>query len=107
MEQFHRTLFVRSNPDQDKQSTELRNAGGFAERNAGAEIAETRMYIGSPTRARTWDLRINSPSLYRLSYRGISLLFYFFRSVRVNRCKRRARCRESIPVSLDVWRGKL
>ena len=26
---------------------------------------------GSPTRARTWDLRINSPSLYRLSYRGI------------------------------------
>ena len=40
--QFHRT-FVRSNPDQDKQSTELRNAGGFAERNAGAEIAETRM----------------------------------------------------------------
>src|SRR6266566_4011485 len=26
--------------------------------------------IGSPTRARTWDLRINSPSLYRLSYRG-------------------------------------
>ena len=41
--QFHRTLFVRPNPDQDKQSTELRNAGGFAERNAGAEIAETRM----------------------------------------------------------------
>jgi hypothetical protein len=27
--------------------------------------------IGSPTRARTWDLRINSPSLYQLSYRGI------------------------------------
>ena len=26
--------------------------------------------IGSSTRARTWDLRINSPSLYRLSYRG-------------------------------------
>lgn len=26
--------------------------------------------FGSPTRARTWDLRINSPSLYRLSYRG-------------------------------------
>ena len=32
--QFHRTLLVRSNPDQDKQSTELRNTGGFAERNA-------------------------------------------------------------------------
>ena len=28
-------------------------------------------YSGSPTRARTWDLRINSPSLYQLSYRGI------------------------------------
>ena len=41
--QSHRTLFVRPNPDQDKQSAELRNAGGFAERNAGAEIAETRM----------------------------------------------------------------
>ncbi len=27
----------------DKQSTELRNGGGFAERNAGAEIAETRI----------------------------------------------------------------
>ena len=26
--------------------------------------------VGSPTRARTWDLRINSPSLYQLSYRG-------------------------------------
>src|SRR6266581_5691215 len=26
---------------------------------------------GSPTRARTWDLRINSPSLYQLSYRGL------------------------------------
>src|SRR5436190_14910621 len=25
------------------------------------------MQIGSPTRARTWDLRINSPSLYQLS----------------------------------------
>jgi hypothetical protein len=41
--QFHRTLFVRSNPDQDKQSTELRNAGGFAERNETAKIAETPM----------------------------------------------------------------
>src|SRR5512134_4052562 len=39
---------------------------------------------GSPTRARTWDLRINSPSLYQLSYRGTSRLFYFFRNVRVN-----------------------
>ena len=27
--------------------------------------------FGSPTWARTRDLRINSPALYRLSYRGI------------------------------------
>ena len=32
-------------------------------------IAEIEI-CGSPTRARTWDLRINSPSLYQLSYRG-------------------------------------
>src|SRR5574338_1124891 len=30
--------------------------------------------LGSPTWARTRDLRINSPSLYRLSYRGINEL---------------------------------
>ena len=29
--------------------------------------------FGSSTRARTWDLRINSPALYQLSYRGIEL----------------------------------
>ncbi len=28
--------------------------------------------VGSPSRARTCDLRINSPSLYRLSYQGIA-----------------------------------
>lgn len=28
------------------------------------------IYSGSPTWARTRDLRINSPALYRLSYRG-------------------------------------
>ncbi len=28
--------------------------------------------FGSPTWARTRDLRINSPALYRLSYRGIA-----------------------------------
>jgi hypothetical protein len=28
------------------------------------------LVVGSPTWARTRDLRINSPSLYRLSYRG-------------------------------------
>ena len=29
--------------------------------------------VGSPSRARTYDLRINSPSLYQLSYRGIGV----------------------------------
>lgn len=29
-----------------------------------------RLNAGSPTWARTRDLRINSPALYRLSYRG-------------------------------------
>ena len=29
--------------------------------------------IGSPTWVRTRDLRINSPSLYRLSYRGMEI----------------------------------
>jgi hypothetical protein len=33
---------------------------------------------GSPTWARTRDLRINSPSLYQLSYRGTSPPFYVF-----------------------------
>src|SRR2546423_15616453 len=39
---------------------------------AGA-IAANQCGFGSPTRARTWDLRINSPSLYQLSYRGTAL----------------------------------
>ena len=30
--------------------------------------------FGSPTWARTRDLRINSPSLYRLSYRGMGCI---------------------------------
>jgi hypothetical protein len=51
---------------------------------AKGRSAETRMDIGSPTRARTWDLRINSPSLYQLSYRGTSLPLYFFGGFRVN-----------------------
>ena len=36
-----------------------------------ARIAAGLQKSGSPTRARTWDLRINSPSLYQLSYQGI------------------------------------
>jgi len=30
-------------------------------------------YYGSPTWTRTRDLRINSPSLYQLSYQGIEI----------------------------------
>ena len=30
----------------------------------------TALFVGSPTWARTRDLRINSPSLYQLSYQG-------------------------------------
>ena len=45
---------------------ELQN--GLSHRAAIAH--QSIVFIGSPTRARTWDLRINSPSLYRLSYRG-------------------------------------
>ena len=32
---------------------------------AQSQSAETRVDIGSPTRARTWDLRLNSPSIPR------------------------------------------
>ena len=35
-------------------------------------------FFGSPTRARTWDLRINSPSLYQLSYQGIANYYSVF-----------------------------
>ena len=43
------------------------------------------MLGGSPSWARTNDLRINSPSLYRLSYRGSeSPLFYPFSTPRSN-----------------------
>ena len=38
-------------------------------------IAEAKIF-GSSTWARTRDLRINSPALYRLSYRGTSLTLY-------------------------------
>src|SRR3982751_855251 len=34
------------------------------------DTARPLIYDGSPTWARTRDLRINSPALYRLSYRG-------------------------------------
>ena len=37
-------------------------------------LPQSLLFIGSPTWARTRDLRINSPALYQLSYRGIFLL---------------------------------
>ena len=40
--------------------------------------------IGSPTWARTRDLRINSPSLYQLSYRGTAFHFTVFAVIRSN-----------------------
>ena len=40
-------------------------------RSKTARIAAGRLNTGSPSWARTSDLRINSPSLYRLSYRGM------------------------------------
>jgi hypothetical protein len=44
---------------------------GNPEQEKGAEYQCPFLYLnGSPTRVRTSDLRINSPSLYQLSYRG-------------------------------------
>jgi hypothetical protein len=39
---------------------------------------------GSPTWTRTRDLRINSPSLYQLSYQGIEAELYLLVSVSQN-----------------------
>jgi predicted AAA+ superfamily ATPase len=44
-----------------------------------ARIAAGLADSGSPTWTRTRDLRINSPSLYRLSYRGIERPRYYWR----------------------------
>ena len=39
-------------------------------RKRGCNDLQPLVFLGSPTWARTRDLRINSPALYRLSYRG-------------------------------------
>jgi hypothetical protein len=39
------------------------------------------LYSGSPTWTRTRDLRINSPSLYQLSYQGIEAALYLLVSI--------------------------
>ena len=46
------------------------NLAQKAKKSAGANLL-TLAFLGSPTWARTRDLRINSPALYQLSYRGI------------------------------------
>jgi hypothetical protein len=56
------------------------NAGPYGNGTATAASQETKksaganrltlVFLGSPTWARTRDLRINSPALYQLSYRG-------------------------------------
>jgi hypothetical protein len=47
--------------------------------------AESGVVIGSPTWARTRDLRINSPSLYQLSYRGkFGVFLSYFEKLRVS-----------------------
>ena len=45
--------------------------------------------FGSPSWVRTSDLRINSPSLYRLSYRGIKEVNYMgpFMFCQISKCK--------------------
>jgi hypothetical protein len=43
----------------------------FCGKNKAANISESGLEYGSSTWARTRDTRINSPLLYRLSYRGI------------------------------------
>ena len=47
------------------QDTDLRKGQGV-----GDSHRQPLDFLGSPTWARTRDLRINSPALYRLSYRG-------------------------------------
>ncbi len=49
----------------------LRNNPIFAEQEKALQLLEGLGILGSPNWVRTSDLRINSPSLYRLSYRGI------------------------------------
>ncbi len=39
-------------------------------RKRGCNDLQPLVFLGSPTWARTRDLRINSPALYQLSYRG-------------------------------------
>lgn len=70
---------VRDAPDYVHQPKNWHQTGTSqtqkAKKSAGANLL-TLVFLGSPTWARTRDLRINSPSLYRLSYQGTSLAVY-------------------------------
>ncbi|CAG9263432.1 hypothetical protein PUN4_430143 [Paraburkholderia unamae] len=46
----------------------------------GLRATRNPSYFGSPTWARTRDLRINSPALYQLSYRGTAVQLQRFTS---------------------------
>ena len=61
----------RGQSPQDWHQTGTR-VGRKTKKSAGANLL-TLVFLGSPTWARTRDLRINSPALYRLSYRGTAL----------------------------------
>ena len=55
-----------------------------AKKSAGANRL-TLAFLGSPTWARTRDLRINSPALYQLSYRGIQPISVYRNRVTLDR----------------------
>ena len=57
----------------------------FPHKEKGVTFSRNPRYSGSSTWARTRDLRINSPSLYRLSYRGIEkkIIFNSFDAVKL------------------------
>ena len=70
--------------------------------------AQLHESFGSPTWARTRDLRINSPSLYQLSYRGTSLPLYFFGGFPVNRvtAPRLVQVAATAPAEAAIGRAK-
>ena len=53
----------------DRRHLMLRGLEQKTKKPAGANLLAS-VFLGSPTWARTRDLRINSPALYQLSYRG-------------------------------------
>ena len=67
----------RRRPRRDEFSDTNRTRGPTKKKDLAAFASKSLIHnanFGSSTRARTWDLRINSPALYQLSYRGIEPL---------------------------------